>query len=351
MSRLPVDDRLRALLAAAYEDVEERAPRLVLADYLEESGDAVAGELVRREADYRTMHTGRPLQAELGKRLGLPPKKTYWDHGLPAHVDLSVANLAKVPAQMRRAAAQGWIGQLTLTGFNRQKTAAVTAAGWLRQAPRLAYRLHEKAAAAAAIDALPPWDNLVGVGTRENRTLTDAAVTQLATRKTLEWVDLPDCPVLTDAVIEPLSRLPKFLWGRLSSPEITRVEPPANSFPRLARLDLSRCLHLSVLRLRGLPRLHEVNLSACVRLEEVRLLDLPVYRRLDCLGLGWLRQVEVAGLPDLSLLNLRFCEGLRELRVSGTPSLYRLDVTECPLLPEATVEALRKALPDCTVAH
>jgi uncharacterized protein (TIGR02996 family) len=351
MSRLPVDDRLRGLLAAAYEDPEERAPRLVLADYLEESGDAVAGELVRREAAYRTMHTGRPLQAELGKRLGLPPKKTYWDHGLPAHVDLSVANLAKVPAQMRRAAAQGWIGQLTLTGFNRQKAAAVAAAGWLREAPRLAYRLHEKADAAAAIDALPPWDNLVGLRTRENHTLTDAAVAQLATRKSLEWVDLPDCPVLTDAVIGPLARLPELCWARLSSPGITRVEPAARGFRRLARLDLSGCRNLSVLRLRGQPRLRAVNLSGCVGLEEVRLLDLPAYRRLDALCLRRLRQVEVAGLPELSLLILRLCEGLQELRVSGTPTLYRLDVSECPLLPEATVAALRRTLPDCTVAR
>src|SRR5262249_2591033 len=148
-------------------------------------GDLVAGELVRRESHYQTMHTGKPLQVELGRRLGLPPKQTYWDHGLPRTVDLSVSNLAKVPEEMRRATAQGWVGKLRLTGFNGQKKALVAAAGWLEEVPRLVFSLHAKAYAPAAVDALPPWDNLVGLDAPENSTLTDAAVAQLATRQHL----------------------------------------------------------------------------------------------------------------------------------------------------------------------
>jgi hypothetical protein len=40
---------------------------------------------------------------------------------------------------------------------------------------------------------------------------------------------------------------------------------------------------------------------------------------------------------------------LRELTVSDTPRLDQLNVSECPLLPEETVKALRKTLPDCTI--
>jgi uncharacterized protein (TIGR02996 family) len=349
MSRLPVDDRLRALLAATYEDPEEKAPRLVLADYLEESGDAVAGALLRREAHYLTRHTNKPLQAELGKRLGLPPKKTYWDHGLPWHVDLSVANLGKVPAPMRRAAAQGWIGQLTLTGFNRQKSAAVAAAGWLQEVPRLAFRLHPRADAVAAIEALPPWDNLAGLDAPENPTLTDAAVGRLAAHQRLSWVDFPRCPLLTDAVIGPLANLPELRWGRLSSPGIVRVEPPAGGFPGLRRLDLSGCRKLSALRLVGLPQLSEVNLSGGAALEDVWLINLPAYVRLDAHGMRSLWRVEVSEVPQLAWLYLTYCRGLRELRIAGTPCLKHLDVTGCPQLPEETVAALRLALPRCYV--
>jgi uncharacterized protein (TIGR02996 family) len=346
-----IDNGLQALLAAVYdaEDSDDRTPRLVLADYLEETGDQVASELLRREAHYQTMFTGGALRQELGRRLGLPPKKTYWRHGLPWSVDLSVANLDKVSAQMRQAAAQGWIGTLEITGFNRQKKSAVTRAGWLQEVPRLAMSLHARADAPAAIDALPPWENLTGLHAADNPTLSDAAVIQLTGRKRLASLDVPRCVRLTDAVINPLSGLSGLRWARLSAPAIQRVEPPPGSFLRLGHLDLSGCAGLSVLRLRALPRLTEVNLSGCSRLEEIQLKDLPEYIRLDALGLGQLRQVEVSGLPRMIWLILRHCHELRVLRVEGTPRLAQLNVSECPHLPAATVAALRRAMPQCTV--
>jgi uncharacterized protein (TIGR02996 family) len=338
------------LLSAVADDPDEDAPRLVLADWLEEHDDPARAEFIRVQCTLARLPEGDVRQQVLSERQDelLERHAADWRAGAPSGWEVAFERgLLTVsmspPALLRRRGAAWWdaLGAWVTT-LNLWECDDAT----LR-------RLTPRFGRLAGLRFLRLYTD----GAR----VTDHGAEALAELRQLSVLDLWSSAV-TDAGLRAMAGLSRLQDLNLNSTAVTDEGlKVVGRFKRLVRLSLiaTSVTDEGLRALAGLRHLEDLNLLACAGVRGEGLAFLARLSRLEDLSLGRCRVGDASlkhllGLKRLRWLNLEDTDvtdsGLRQL--VGLRRLQALLLGRAgKRCTQAGVAALREALPQCTIHH
>jgi uncharacterized protein (TIGR02996 family) len=340
---------LAALLSAVADDPDEDAPRLVLADWLEEHGDPARAEFIRLQCELAQLPAFDPRWQALGRRTHelLVEHLAAWTGGAPSSWQLGFERglLTMSPsslALMRRRGAEwwdthgAWVTHLTLCGECRDAALQRLAPRFTRLA-RLSFQGAWEGGRSVTDEGVKALAGLTQLRRLDlaDSTVTDAGLQTLATLTRLQSLNLSRTGVTDEglAVVVHLQRL-RELW--LTATAVTDAGLGALAGLRqLGTLALGFCVGITGTGLKylaGLSRLQTLILLGCPILD-AGLKELATLKRLRCLNLG---------RPDVTDDGLRQLAVLRQLQ---TLLLFRAGER----YTQAGVAALQEALPQCHI--
>ncbi|MCI0457645.1 MAG: TIGR02996 domain-containing protein [Gemmataceae bacterium] len=319
---------LAALLAASTTEPEDDAPRLVLADWLEEHGQPERAELIRVQCEVASRSGGGPHRPELRLR----EFELLRQHG----------------ASWNKAAPASWKVEfqrgLLVVGATAATFSSAEGMTWWEEHGWWVTRLDLWDCSATTLRRLVPrFTCLSGLGLRQHYRagVTDKGLQALAHLSQLTSLCI-DSPDITDTGLEVLAGLTRLRELDLSRTGVTdKGLKVVACMERLTRLQLSwtAITNNGLQLLAGLSQLRHLDLSG-TRVSDRglrHLLALPNLGRLDLDG---------TRVTDAGLDTLRRLPQLRVLHVGG-----RHKGVGGVRVSEEAVATLGLALPQCDIHH
>jgi uncharacterized protein (TIGR02996 family) len=320
-------DQLAALLAAVADTPDEDAPRLILADWLEEHGERARAEFIRKECEYHPLPSYDPRREKLMRRaeqllsrnketwLGTPPAD--WELNTQRGLLVAEVTGSAVTEVLRDPwwpAHRKWLGRLQCDDCSDKELQPVLSGDALDGLPEL--WIHSDRATDKSLKDLGRRPHLQRLQLCDCR-VGDAGLEQVATLKRLQSLCLFDCQRVTNAALEALSALDGLRSLQLG--DCRRLTD--RGLKILASLGQLRELLLShsdqftdkaMKHLAGLQHLQKFNLSWNDRISDAGLEILA--------GLGALQDLELAstGITDAGMGHLAGLTNLRRLDLGNT---------------------------------